>query len=48
MNELPMGSRPTSERQARELTPLLNRPDELRNAWQEARERSGRTWVRSR
>lgn len=37
MAELPMGSpKPATERMARELAPLLDRPEELRDAWAEA------------
>lgn len=38
--QLPVGSRPTSERHARELVPLLDRPDELRQAWQDANQQT--------
>jgi hypothetical protein len=31
----------TNERQARELVPLLDQPDELRDAWQQTQERTG-------
>jgi phage N-6-adenine-methyltransferase len=36
----PAGDSPTSERQARELTPLLTDPEQLREAWVDARERA--------
>jgi phage N-6-adenine-methyltransferase len=36
----PMGDTPASERQARELTPLLHQPEQLRKAWSDARERA--------
>jgi hypothetical protein len=37
----PMGDVPSSERQARELAPLLDQPDALRDAWQQANEQTG-------
>jgi hypothetical protein len=37
----PMGASVENERQARELAPLLTRPDELRAVWQETVDRTG-------
>jgi phage N-6-adenine-methyltransferase len=37
----PMGVTPASERQTRELAPLRDEPEKLREAWSEALERSG-------
>ena len=34
-NLLPVGNTPTSERQARELAPLRNEPEQMREVWQE-------------
>jgi len=39
----PMGDTPASERQARELTPLLDQPVQLRAAWSDARARASRS-----
>jgi hypothetical protein len=41
LDRLPMGNSPPSERQARELTPLLDEPEQLREAWSEAIEQHG-------
>ncbi len=38
---LPVGNTPASERQARELAPLLDQPEALRDAWQQANEQTG-------
>ena len=38
----PMGDTPASERQARELTPLLRDPDQLREAWSDATQQATR------
>ena len=38
----PIGDKPVSEGQARELTPLLHQPEQLRDAWSEAREQATR------
>ncbi len=37
---LPTGNTPTNEAQARELSPLLDRPDDLRDAWQQANDQT--------
>jgi len=39
----PMGDSPVSERQARELTPLLREPERMRAAWSQAREHASRS-----
>jgi len=36
---LPMGNKPPSERVARELSPLLDQPDQVAEVWREAVER---------
>ena len=38
--QLPMGSSPVNERQARELAPLLNKPEKLQEVWKQALEES--------
>lgn len=38
---LPIGNRPTVESQARELAPLRDDPEEMREVWREANERGG-------
>jgi phage N-6-adenine-methyltransferase len=43
MGDTPTNDHPASERQARELTPLLREPEQLRRAWSDARDRATRS-----